>query len=137
MFTRSAIFDIGQSGVGVEMAGTGAVAQFSDPIEHCRWFLVFFVRAGFEIPGMASCAVGPVGRRRPDTGFGVAPVAICAIKPRGMSGGISAGQMCVANPGPVCCYMATVALRCSHEMAVGLAGCHIAVVTAGTGSGNG
>ena len=104
--------------VGVGMAGTGAIAQFTDRVIDPRRLPMC---AGPETVGVTRGAVGLVGRERPGHCLGVTRMAICASELAPMIARV-VGRVHKTHGRPGTGIMATVALETGDEVSTGFAG---------------
>jgi hypothetical protein len=75
--SRAILLDRCEIGIGIHVAGTGAVAKLTSGILNIR-VLRFFVRAGFVITRVATGTVRLECRELPVNNLGVALVTFCA-----------------------------------------------------------
>ena len=136
MFPAAVLFDLGHRSIGVEVAASGAVAQFIHAVEHRLRFFVFLVRALSEITCMAARAIRAVGRCGPGRRDGVAAVAVSAGQPRGMPRWEGARGVAIGDAGPPSSAMALVALKRGLEMPVRFASGRHTIMAGRTAAGD-
>ena len=128
MLARSVFLDFRLRSIGVDVAATFAVPQFTHRVELRAWFFVLLVRIAFEIIGMAPGTVRFVRRGGPGAGFRIADVTAVAVVFRTVPAGISAGNVAVGYLRPPGGVVTRVAFLGGNEMTARLTGRRRAVV---------
>ncbi len=136
MFAASTLHDLLERTILVGVAGARAISHFAGGIPGQRR-LDFRVLGRIEITRMAAGAVRPVRTVFPGCGLGVAAVAMDAEDAGLMVAGIVGGRVAEADWRPSGRAVTLVALQRGAEVVAGFPGRGRAVVTIGTGAGDG
>ena len=135
MVAGAPFLDRREGAVGVDVAGASAVAQFRHSVVHFCRGLVFGMRTGPEVPGVASGAIGRIGCVSIGHRLGIARVAVETGQGSGMRAGIGRRSVdIVGRRNPRGHPVAIFAADCGLEMGWGLAGCLGAVVACAAGA---